>query len=92
LNHSKREAGSTTAITARHALFRADARSFPVIAGQPVRTSDPGNNGAGESLCVDHLVQHHWRYVGGEGEGILFACGKQGMPSNIAPDLKITCA
>jgi len=52
----------------------------------------PGNNGAGEWLYIDHLIHHRWRYVGGEGEGILFACGKHGMPSNIARDLKITCA
>ena len=51
----------------------------------------PGNDGAGEWLYIDHLVRHRWRYVGGEGEGILFACRQDGMSPSIARDLRITC-
>jgi hypothetical protein len=51
----------------------------------------PGNNGAGEWLYIDHLSHHHWRYVGGEGEGFLFACRKERLPPSIARDLRIAC-
>lgn len=79
--------------------YNCETRALPcwrvLISGNSWATArdvGPGNYGAGDWLYIDHRVQHHWRYVGGEGEGILFACGRQGMPSNIARDLQITCA
>jgi hypothetical protein len=66
-----------------------------VISGNSWATADdvgPGNDGAGEWLYIEHLIHGHWRYVGGEGEGILFRCRKAGMPPNIARDLRIVCA
>ena len=55
------------------------------------RDIGPGNNGAGEWLYIDHRQHHHWRYVGGEGEGTIFACQEKGLPSRVARDLKIFC-
>ena len=65
-----------------------------VISGNRWATAQdvgPGNNGAGEWLYIDHLIKGRWHYSGGEGEGFLFNCRKQGMPENIARDLRIYC-
>ncbi len=51
----------------------------------------PGNNGMGEWTFIDHFSHHRWLYVGGWGEGIGFACSKDGMPQSVVHDLGIYC-
>jgi hypothetical protein len=51
----------------------------------------PGNGGAAEWTNIAHLIHGRWRYEGGWGEGIIFACARKGMPASVARDLKVPC-
>lgn len=65
-----------------------------VISGNAWATSsDIGpNDGTGEFIRISHLIHGRWRSVGGWGEGIGFACRREGMSRGIAKDLHVYCS
>ena len=48
-------------------MCSASFRAYRVGSGSRDSDIGPRNDGAGEWPYVDHLIDHQWRYLGGEG-------------------------